>query len=137
MLEKKYMRCLIHYGNQNALRGGKHTLMLAIELARLITMAKLKHLMRHAKFIKLWKNYIISYWKKKMIGLPKPDKRYKKGKIKKDNKGVYRGNPETVTPKFIDLPYELTPNDMALVSAANPPMIVSPELAKYIQRKMK
>jgi len=62
-----------------------------------------------------------------MIELPKPDKRYKPGKIVRDKNGVFRGHPDSVTLKTANMPNELQ---------LNPPLIATPELAKFIEKRL-
>lgn len=70
-----------------------------------------------------------------MIELPKPDKRYKVGKIVKDKKGNYRGHPTTVIPKTMDILTNIHLDNYAL--SLYPPKIVSHELAEYITAQSK
>lgn len=63
--------------------------------------------------------------------LPKSDKRYKAGKISKDKKGMYRGNPVTVELKRMDIP-QSAPIEMQL----NPPLVASAELAAFLKGKI-
>ncbi|RYF61360.1 MAG: hypothetical protein EOO27_02305 [Comamonadaceae bacterium] len=64
------------------------------------------------------------------IQLPKPDRRYKVGKISADSKGNLRGHPDTVTVKRMDIP-ATAPEWMKL----NPPMVVSEEFITSIKLK--
>lgn len=68
-----------------------------------------------------------------VIILPKTDKRYSPGHIAKDNKGRYRGHPDTVTPKLFIVG---TDRDYPTASNLNPPMIVSGELANHIRENI-
>jgi len=65
------------------------------------------------------------------IKLPKSDKRYKVGNIQKDKRGNLRGNPETVELKRMEVP-----NNAPLYMQLNPPLTISPELAKIIEKKL-
>ena len=69
-----------------------------------------------------------------VIELPKPDKRYKVGKIVKDKKGNYRGHPTTVIPKTMEI-LHATHID-ALKYQLNPPKVVSGERADYIKENL-
>lgn len=62
------------------------------------------------------------------IELPKPDKRYRPGTITKDNKGAYRGHPDTVELKRMSVPLG-APLDIQL----NPPLIATKELAEFLK----
>lgn len=59
-----------------------------------------------------------------IITFPRADKRYKPGKITKDTKGKFRGHPETVQLKVMDLP------------TLNPPIVISRELARHLGEKI-
>ncbi|MBH1979953.1 hypothetical protein I8H89_00355 [Candidatus Saccharibacteria bacterium] len=68
-----------------------------------------------------------------MIVLPKQDKRYKVGNISKDNKGKYRGHPDTVAVRFIEVGLERNaPTAMNM----NPPIVVSDELGKFLKGQL-
>ena len=56
--------------------------------------------------------------------LPKPDKRYKVGSIKLDKNGRYRGHPDTVDLKHIQIP-----QGAPITMQMNPPFVISRELA--------
>lgn len=67
----------------------------------------------------------------------KLDRRFKKGHIQQ-NGSEYRGHPDTVLPKIVEMP-ALDPRvhaEDAIRYMANPPMVVSKQLADAI-RKMK
>ena len=66
--------------------------------------------------------------------LPKPDKRYKVGKIVKDKKGTYRGHPLTVIPKSMEIMNNLHRDNIALT--LNPPIVISAELAEHLKGKL-
>lgn len=66
------------------------------------------------------------------IKLPKPDKRYKVGKIVEDGKGNYRGHPDTVELKRMPLPPQ-APIHLQL----NPPLVASRELASFLSAQPK
>lgn len=63
--------------------------------------------------------------------LPKPDKRYKVGKIVKDSKGVFRGHPDTVELKRMPLPPNAPPHIQL-----NPPLVATIELARFLKGKL-
>lgn len=65
-----------------------------------------------------------------VIELPKADRRYKPGSIKKDKKGQYRGHPDTVRMKYLVIPH----NSYGLPFSLNPPKIVSIELGKWLKK---
>lgn len=65
-----------------------------------------------------------------MVELPKPDKRYKLGRIAKDKKGKYRGHPDTVIPKVMEIPKN-APLSMQL----NPPLLADQVLVAYMEKK--
>lgn len=65
-----------------------------------------------------------------MIDLPKPDKRYKVGNIAKDNKGKFRGHPDTVELRPMPLP-----PGAPLHIQLNPPLVATIELARFLNRK--
>lgn len=58
--------------------------------------------------------------------LPKADKRYKIGTIKKDKKGRYRGHPKTVLPTRIET---------ALIGILNPPIVISEVLSRHLKHQ--
>ena len=60
-----------------------------------------------------------------VLELPKPDKRYKVGNIKKDKSGKLRGNPKTVELKRLQVP-----SNAPLSMQLNPPYVISQELAR-------
>jgi hypothetical protein len=64
-----------------------------------------------------------------MIDLPKPDNRYKPGKIVKDKKGMYRGHSQTVELKRMTVPSE-APAHVQL----NPPLVATKELAEHLSK---
>ena len=66
------------------------------------------------------------------IQLPKPDKRYKVGKIVKDKHGDYRGHPLTVIPKSVEILTNSYIDNVAM--QLNPPIVVSTELAELIKK---
>lgn len=70
---------------------------------------------------------------KSYIELPKPDKRYKVGKIVKDEKGAYRGHPLMVIPKRAEMLANQYHDNIAY--NLNPPIVISAELAVYLERK--
>lgn len=61
------------------------------------------------------------------VELPKPDRRYKVGRIAKDSRGNYRGHPDTVELKRMPVPPQ-APLNIQL----NPPLVASKELAKFL-----
>lgn len=63
------------------------------------------------------------------LKLPKPDKRYNKGKIVKDKNGRWRGNSDTVELRRMSIPAS-APIEMQL----NPPYIATDELADFIRQ---
>jgi hypothetical protein len=73
------------------------------------------------------------------IELPKPDKRFKVGNIKKDKKGQYRGNPTTVQlqrlePLLGELNKHVDQYHELLKLQLNPPIIIGPELASHLAK---
>jgi hypothetical protein len=66
----------------------------------------------------------------KEILLPKSDRRYKPGSIKRDTKGRYRGHPDTVELKRMHLPPNAPPHIQL-----NPPLVAGIELARFLDKR--